>query len=57
VAPRIRGAVRALAVPLFCFLANPDKAIHTLKPDVDAKAETMKAAKQAGDIKESETSS
>jgi hypothetical protein len=46
-----------LAVPLFCFLANPDKAIHTLKPDVDAKAETMKAAKQAGDIKESETSS
>lgn len=34
------------------------KAIHTLKPDVDAKAETKKANKQADDdIKESETSS
>lgn len=41
-----------MAVPLFCFLANPDKAIDTLKPDVDAKAETMRAAKRAGDIKE-----
>ncbi len=34
------------------------KAIHTLKPDVDAKAETKKGNKQADDdIKESETGS